>query len=307
MAQEIDVFQQYQGNINWSQVKSSGVTMAFVKLTNGTSVASTPGDSYVSGARSQSILVGGYCYALGGSATAQADRFAEELLRLTVLDLAPALDFEDPSLPGDQASRRAWIVSFFTELKAKIGWLNKVLLYASGSWLTAINAGTLTSTVPGLQILIWDAEYGPNDGTEHPIVSYNGVVAVHQYTSVGRVGGVTGAVDRDDVLTDITENDMGALQDTDPNWLQLLARVEAMAEGTDTVKFHAAPVPNEPNATGHAVGSLIPQLVSTLNQLVQTVTALQTKVDSLSGGSGGAVVATPTSFDFTGTATPKTS
>lgn len=278
MAQGIDVFQRFQGSINWSQVKQSGVTMAFVKLTNGNGVASVRGDVYVIGAHAVGVQVGGYAYVLGGSPAAQADIFAEELLRLNALDLAPALDFEDSSLPSDQMGRRTWIIDFFTELKKRITSLSTVLLYASASWLNAINAETLQNAVPGLRILIWDAEYGPNNGAEHPVVTYHGTAAVHQYTSIGHVPGINSDVDRDDVLTDITENDMGNLQDTNPDWLQLVARVEAMSLGQPEVQWPFAPNKNEVNQ----LGKLVPQMATQLAQLSSTVAGLTSALQAVS-------------------------
>jgi GH25 family lysozyme M1 (1,4-beta-N-acetylmuramidase) len=230
MPEMIDVFGKYQGAIDWHQVWAAGVRMVATKLTNGPKVASPTGDSYVDGARAVGMLIGGYHYALAGDPGVQARVFAGELLRLVALDLAPALDFEDPSLPTDTPGRRAFIVSFFTELKAAVPRLTKALLYSSGTELESIGS----ITVPGLVILPWDAEYGPNDGSPHPIVHYTGTAAVHQYTSVGRLPGITTAVDEDQVLVDITEVPM-----TDPvdvnieNFIALggpATRVSTMAE-----------------------------------------------------------------------------
>ncbi|MEV8610308.1 glycoside hydrolase family 25 protein [Amycolatopsis sp. NPDC051373] len=198
----IDVFEKYQGNINWVQVAGAGVKHALIKLTNGASVASPAGDHYVNGARGSGLRVGGYHYALGGSATAQADAFANELLRLNDLDDAPALDYEDSSLPGDAAGAKAWICAFFNRLKSRIPSLTKVILYSSGSELARINAGAIT--VPGLTILIWDAEYGVNDGAEHPRHYYTGPVAIHQFSSAGHIPGISGLVDVDNFTADTT-------------------------------------------------------------------------------------------------------
>lgn len=211
----LDLFAKYNTVTSWAALRAAGVRDVFVKLTNGTSVASVPGDGYVTGAHSVGMAVGGYAYALGGSATAQANAFASELLRLDALDLAPALDFEDASLPTGATDRRAWIVAFFAQLAERVFALDRVLLYASGSLLTDINAATLRTVVPGLTILIWDAEYGANDGHEHAVVHYTGTVAAHQYTSNGSLPGVTGDVDEDDITTDITEGTVST-PDTDP-------------------------------------------------------------------------------------------
>jgi lysozyme len=212
MPDTIDVFQKYQVSVNWTQVHAAGVRRVFVKLTNGAATAAPAGDGYVNGAHSAGLTVGGYAYALGGDPLAQAEVFAGELLRMpNALALAPALDFEDPSLPTSTVAQRTWITTFFTRLRARIPTLTKVLLYSSGSALAAMTAGSIA--VPGLQVLIWDAESGPNDGRVHPAVHYNGAVAVHQYTSVGTVPGVAGKVDEDTTDTDITE---GSTM-TDPN------------------------------------------------------------------------------------------
>ncbi|WP_372672590.1 glycoside hydrolase family 25 protein [Amycolatopsis kentuckyensis] len=199
----IDVYEAYQGQVSWPQVVGSGVRRVFVKLTNGAGPARVRGDNYVNGARGAGARVGGYHYALGGDPVAQANAFADELLRLNALDLAPALDYEDHSLPKGPAAQ-AWIRAFLTQLNVRIPQLAKNLLYGSGSDLQAMRAWEITA--PGADVLEWDAEYGVNDGVEHPIRYYTGGhVAVHQYTSAGRVPGIAGLVDLDDIEVDVSE------------------------------------------------------------------------------------------------------
>ena len=76
----------------------------------------------------------------------------------------------------------------------------RIALYSSTSWLRAIapDGWHLSGLID------WDAEYGPDDGREHP-ATYPGPVGIHQYTSVGHIAGVTGPVDLDDITADITE------------------------------------------------------------------------------------------------------
>lgn len=199
----IDVYEAYQGQVNWPAVVNSGVRRVFVKLTNGAGPARVRGDNYVNGARAAGARVGGYHYALGGDPVAQANAFADELLRLNALDLAPALDYEDHSLPKGPAAQ-AWIRAFLTQLNVRVPQVAKNLLYGSGSDLQAMRAWEIT--VPGADVLEWDAEYGVNDGAEHPIRYYaGGQTAVHQYTSAGRVPGIAGLVDLDDIEADVSE------------------------------------------------------------------------------------------------------
>jgi lysozyme len=198
----IDVYEAYQGQVNWPAVVNSGVRRVFVKLTNGTGPARVRGDNYVNGARSAGARVGGYHYALGGDPVAQANAFADELLRLNALDLAPALDYEDHSLPKGVAAQ-AWVRAFLNQLNIRIPQITRNLLYGSGSVLQAMRAWEIT--VPGADLLEWDAEYGANNGVEHPIRYYTGgQVSVHQYTSAGRVPGIAGLVDLDDIEVDVS-------------------------------------------------------------------------------------------------------
>lgn len=284
MTAGIDVFQKYQGTVNWAEVRGAGLTAVFVKLTNGASVASPAGDTYVKGARAAGIQIGGYAYVLAGSATAQADAFAAQLTRLNALDLAPALDFEDSGLPATAAARRSWIVSFFARLKVKIPSLDRVLLYSSGSELVAMDAGTIT--VPGLQVLIWDAEYGSNDGVEHPRTHYTGAVAVHQYTSVGRVAGITGNVDRNTIYTDITAEDDMALTSEDTaaiaaavvsrdEFRALAGRVLGAVAGRNISEWVGGPVGGEENLLGRTVGARLPSIGAKLDTLSEQVGDIQ--------------------------------
>jgi lysozyme len=262
MPDTIDVFQKYQGSVNWTQVHAAGVRRVFVKLTNGAATAAPAGDGYVNGAHSAGLTVGGYAYALGGDPSAQAEAFAHELLRMpNALGLAPALDFEDSSLLAGATQRRNWIAAFFGRLKALVPRLTRVLLYSSGSTLTAINASTIT--VPGLAVLIWDAEYGPNNGGEHPVTHYTGAVAVHQFTSVGHVAGIEPAVDEDTVTADIT----------------------AIQEVLDVLITDPVPANPAPGTVGAALASVLfgQAGIRRAGAVALAVSAIQTQVAAMTG------------------------
>jgi GH25 family lysozyme M1 (1,4-beta-N-acetylmuramidase) len=283
----IDVFEKYQHTIDWAKVSGAGVRNVFVKLSNGSRLASPAGDHYVNGARLVGIAVGGYAYVLAGDPSAQADVFAAELLRLNALDLAPALDFEDAGLPSGTAARRAFVVVFFGRLKVKIPRLTRVLLYGSGSALAAMDAGTIS--LPGLEVLIWDAEYGPNNGAEHPVTHYKGAIAVHQYTSVGTVSGVSGNVDLDTINSDIThpvEGDVAvqlnaddiaaiakAVVNTD-EFRALAGRVLALSAGRDVAEWVDGPVGGEESKGGRMARVKIDSLGLQLHGLANTVATM---------------------------------
>lgn len=205
----IDLYQRYNLVSDWHLVAADGVRECYVKLTDGGGPAAVRGDAYVAGARAAGIQVGGYHF-MEPTPTpeAQAEVFAAELRRLNALDIAPALDLEAATIPT--GSRADYAKRFLTHLQSTLN-ISKVALYASASW----DAGLAPDTwgIPGL--IDWVASYGSNTGGEQAISAYHGHVDVHQYTSAGHVPGITGAVDLDDVLSDITES--GSASPTPPS------------------------------------------------------------------------------------------
>lgn len=211
MALGIDVYR-YQTVTDWSAVKRSGVTFVYVKGTDGGGLAPVHADGQVRGARGVQLPVGLYHYAqLSPSPETQADVLTAEVRRLGATGMPPALDLEAPF--GPNAAAREFAQRFFYRLG--YNGFQAMTLYANTSMLAGIHADTLG--VPGLRI--WAANYGPNDGKRHSY-SYSGHVDIHQYTSVGRVPGITGSVDMSESLTNITneENDMLTGDDGNVQW-----------------------------------------------------------------------------------------
>lgn len=192
----IDVYERWNHVTDWQAVKSSGVGVVWVKLTDGGGPAAVLGDHYVNGARSVGLPVGGYHFAEATpTPEVQADVFAAELLRLRTLEVAPALDLEASGIVSPETFRER----FWRHFRARIQ-LRRVLTYASASWY----AGRLVDApvIPGEEL--WVAKYGINDGRDHGA----GVPTwdVHQYTSAGLLAGISGRVDLDDVRADVFEN-----------------------------------------------------------------------------------------------------
>lgn len=194
----VDLYQKYNLVTDWHLVARE-VRTVYVKLTDGGGPAAIRGDDYVAGARAAGMQVGGYHFMQPTpSPEKQADVFAAELRRLKAFDIAPALDLEAASIPAGQRADLAG--RFLRRLQSTLN-VHRVGLYASASWLAALRPSTWG--ISGL--IVWDAQYGVNDGREHAMTTPVGHVDVHQYTSTGRVPGISGAVDLDDILTDITE------------------------------------------------------------------------------------------------------
>jgi len=189
MAKGIDVYR-YQNITNWTSVKNSGVTFVYVKATDGGSIASSPSDARVIGAKSVGLPVGGYHYAqLSPTPEQQADVFINEIKRLGALDLVPMLDLEAPFSIADSASiqrARDFGIAFCARMVAR-GF--KPGIYTSDSFATKIRPDQWNSNVS-----IWIARYGS-------MPKYGGRYDIHQYSSSGIVPGITGSVDMNESYT----------------------------------------------------------------------------------------------------------
>lgn len=204
----IDLYQRYNLVSDWHRVYADGVREVWVKLTDGGGPAATRGDAYVAGARAVGCKVGGYHFMEASpSPETQADVFAAELRRLNALDIAPALDLEAAAIPA--TVRADYAKRFLLRLQATLN-IHRVALYASASWDAGLTPDKWA--IPGL--VDWVASYGSNSGAEQAISGYHGHVDVHQYTSVGHLAGITGSVDLDDVLSDVTEPASGSAAPT---------------------------------------------------------------------------------------------
>lgn len=299
--QDIDVFQKYQGAINWSEVHNAGIAGAWVKLCNGASAASPTGDVYIATGKVAGVNMGGYHYVTGAtSAVTQAAKFASELNRLQAFGLPPMCDFEDKTLPTSVADRRSWLTSYFTALSSAVPALANAYMYSSGSWLAGYAAGGWTPDVPGLNVVIIDAEYGSNNGIEHARTHYTGPVAAHQYTSSGSVPGVPGLVDRDDVTTVLpalsTQEEDVPLTPADgqvvlteflnnPDFYNLMHRVYGAVNNTGVSALKDGT--QEPNYLGRvntmlsSVGGKVDGMIATEATILSDVVAGDTGIQSI--------------------------
>jgi GH25 family lysozyme M1 (1,4-beta-N-acetylmuramidase) len=194
----IDVFQQYNTVLDWQQVKADGVGAVWVKLTDGGGIATTPGDQYLYETKAAGLPVGGYHYAQSfPQPEVQAEVFAAELARLAATDVGPMLDLEEGAIRSPESFRER----FWTHLRQRLP-ITPVLTYASESyWRTnLIDAPVVAGE------LIWDATFGPNDGTDHgtTLPKWD----VHQYTSVGVLAGIAGKIDLDTITANVFTHPM---------------------------------------------------------------------------------------------------
>lgn len=184
----IDV-SKHQGTIDWEKVKNDGIEFAIIRIGYGDDMVSQDDKTAVYNMQECERLgipygVYIYSYALTQS---QVDSEVAHVLRMIEgfnPEFGVFFDMEDDTLSKDQLNNFAF--RFMTKISSK-GY--KAGLYANKYWLTAY----LTNS--NLQkFMTWIANYGLGD-TQSP--EYNKPYQIWQYTSEGRVDGITGNVDLD--------------------------------------------------------------------------------------------------------------
>jgi GH25 family lysozyme M1 (1,4-beta-N-acetylmuramidase) len=190
VATGIDLYQRYNDVTDWNAL-AAAVDFAWIKVSDGGDQPVVHADAYVTACVAHQILWGGYHFAEPGDPVSQALVFVAQLRRLGfALDrghLAPILDIENGGIPV--AQRRPFVRAFLETVHSAFGC--RVGTYSSTTWLTQLDVDSM----PYDWDVTWAAEYGNNDGSQHPITHYAGRVDAHQYTSRGTVAGVSGWVD----------------------------------------------------------------------------------------------------------------
>ncbi len=188
----IDV-SQWQGTINWNQVKAAGVDFVILR---GWCYTKDPNfESYYAGAKAAGIPVGVYCYTYGLTESAivsEVDSLINNCLKGKQFEFPIYVDMECTSYQGNSG----WVNGYDTNSKAT----NAALMDAACRRLE--NAGyyagmyTYTSFIQSYldvstlkdKYTMWIADYRATCG-------YNGPYDMWQYSSTGRVNGIAGEVD----------------------------------------------------------------------------------------------------------------
>lgn len=189
----------HQGNVNWSAVRSSGITFAFVKATEGTGFTDPYINKNIVGMKGAGIVPGAYHFArIGSDATAQANLFTNVVRRANggsfkgMLQLV--LDLEEGGRDGrSPAQVWAWTQTFVARVKAVTG--RPCIIY-TGFYFWRDRVGDPNNN---LNCPLWLAAYTSESQTGRltPRAWSRVGWAFWQYTESGRVPGVSGNVDRD--------------------------------------------------------------------------------------------------------------
>ncbi|MBT3152211.1 lysozyme [Streptomyces sp. CHD11] len=195
--QGIDV-SHWQGGINWSSVRNSGIQFAWMKATEGTGYKDPSFNANYPAAYHAGVIRGAYHFATPNtsSGATQANYFVNNGggWSRDNLTLPGVLDIEHNPYGAmcyglSTTQMRSWINDFYNTYKSRTS--RDVVIYTTASWWnTCTGHWTGMSGKSPLWAAHWTSAASPTIPSGFPTWT------VWQYTSTGSVAGISGNVDR---------------------------------------------------------------------------------------------------------------
>lgn len=183
----------HNGLIDWTKVKSSGVTGAIIRCGYGRDMTKQDDANFyrnMDGAIGQGLRVGVYIYSYAKSEDSARSE-AEHVLRLVnrYKDKITLPIYYDLEEPGTESGAKERAVIFGNIIEKAGYWCG---IYASSYWWKNYLKGLDRFTK-------WVADWGVNNGQPNKKPTIEGV-DLWQYTSKGSVNGIKGRVDLNELL-----------------------------------------------------------------------------------------------------------
>lgn len=177
----------WQGNIDYSEVASSGIEIVYMKASEGTSFVDPYFNQNYTNAKANGLKVGFYHYLTARSnseAVAEANFFVSTISGM-IPDCRLAMDFESfGNLSAEEINEIG--LTFMQTVESLSG--KEMVIYSDTSNASNIFGGGLTNYP------LWVAQYEVEEPT--PNGNWNNWVG-WQYTDAGEISGIDGYVDRD--------------------------------------------------------------------------------------------------------------
>lgn len=201
----------WQGYIDYGQVKNSGIDIVYIKASQGTNVKDPYFEINYENAKANNLKVGFYHYLVATSIEEAENEaiFFSSVISGKQADCKLALDYEQFS--GIEAEQINQIALAFIQ---KVEELTKkqVIIYSDLD-----NSQNIFNSELASQGELWIAYYGDYRNLENITSSWNTFIGV-QYTDQGKVPGVNVNVDRDLFSKEILLDDSSEIQKTEnPN------------------------------------------------------------------------------------------
>ncbi len=184
----IDV-SKWQGNINWSQVKKSGVGFAMIRSSYGNENQDPMLQNNVIGCEKYNIPYGFYHYTY--AKTPDQARIEAEFFLNTIAGYNPSypvvLDIEEEFYKKMSKDEVSAIITAFMDTVQSAGY--NVMIYSYAKFLTDYVSPSVLNSYD-----IWVASWGDENKLK---TYYTGNFCMWQYSSTGKVNGINGNVDLD--------------------------------------------------------------------------------------------------------------
>jgi GH25 family lysozyme M1 (1,4-beta-N-acetylmuramidase) len=180
------------GNVDWSQVASSGARFAFVRATQGTLWVDPMFKQHWEKLHKVGIKRGAYHVLTADDPVKQADNFLATIGLLQDDDLPPALDIEDGIIVGtpwdSRESALDSILHWLERVEEKLG--RRPVVYVGNSFLGTVLKGDAGKLV---EYPLWLGQNGPSPKVATGWERWT----FWQYSNFGKIGGILGTVDLD--------------------------------------------------------------------------------------------------------------
>lgn len=197
----IDV-SKYQGTIDWNKVKSSGKSFAILKVTKKDNGVEESFERNYIGSSNAGLNIGGYryVYATNVSDAQKEAKAIVNILKGRKLNIGVWLDMEDSSISKLSKSTLSSIINAEAKILTDAGY--SVGIYCNKNWYDNVLDGkTLAKVYP-----FWIARYPTNDtGVVVDSLSPKSFAKAWQYSSKGKVAGISGNVDMNVAFVDLVE------------------------------------------------------------------------------------------------------
>jgi GH25 family lysozyme M1 (1,4-beta-N-acetylmuramidase) len=258
----------FQGTVNWTNVKAAGISFAFTKATEGASITHSTLGANMTNARAAGVFIGAYHFArpnaAGTDAPAEAAYFSSSLAPyLLANNLRPVLDMED-SGGLSKAALSTWVNTFCSEVFRLTG--VAPIIY------TGLSFAETNLDIGVTKYPLWIAQYpggtvNPQTASPASNLPWN-TWHFWQYTDAGTVSGIAGNVDRNTMNGGTTALDQYKIVNNTSSIINggvyNDANANGIFDGTDPaiagrtvyldLNGDGAPNADEPNAVTNASG-----------------------------------------------------
>ena len=190
----IDV-SEWQGVINWASVKNDDVSLAIIRVQDGSSHQDLKYMENIQQAITNGLKYAVYAYFRGVS-TSDAQTEARDFYNRTQQVVSGkqqpvfyAIDVESVEMGGDASAMRGGVEAYMNQLNALGIPDNKIVLYIANHLYNSFNLNVSRAGA------IWIPSYGANDGTIDNSTKPQHAYDLWQYTSKGSIDGISGNVD----------------------------------------------------------------------------------------------------------------